>query len=77
MPIRLFALVGDPDYAAGEEFQALAQTHAAMVAAIDAGEKDKARDGLAACRAKAPERLADVYDRFAERIEVMPQHASA
>lgn len=75
VPIRLFALVGDPDYAAGDEFQALSQAHAAMVAAIDAGDREAARAGLAACRKQAPERLADVYERFAERIEVMPQRA--
>lgn len=77
VPIRLFALVGDPDYATSAEFQALAEAHAALVAAIDDGDRETALARLAACRERAPERLHDIYDRFAERIEAMPHRAPA
>lgn len=77
VPIKLFALVGEPAYAAGTAFQTLARAHAQMVAAIDGGDRAGALAGLKDCRAKAPSRLADFYDRFQERIEALPATAPA
>ncbi len=77
MPIRLFALAGDPDYAATPAFRSLAAAHAELVAAIDGTARDAALAALATCRARAPAHLGDFYDRFRDRIEGLPATVKA
>lgn len=68
VPIKLFALVGDPDHAASPGFRALAEEHARLVGAIEAGRGQDALAHLEACRRLADGGLTDFYDRFAERV---------
>ncbi len=68
-PVRIFALVGEPEFARSSEFQKLAQAHAEMLNAYRA--QDWARTGalLARCRElDAGLDLGKLYDLFAERI---------
>ncbi|WP_245566235.1 CHASE2 domain-containing protein [Stappia stellulata] len=71
VPIRLFALAGDPAYAATPAFAALSSAHAGMMSAIRAEDASAARAALDACRAGAPAHLSTFYDRFAERIAAL------
>jgi adenylate cyclase len=71
VPITLFALAGDPAYAATPAFAELAATHEQMMDAIAAEDAAAARRALDACRACAPPHLSAFYDRFAERITAL------
>lgn len=77
VPIKLFALVGGPDLAATPEFKILSDRHAGLVAAIEARDRNLAERCLASCREAAGDRLADFYDRFADRVSVLPAPAPA
>ena len=72
VPVKLFALVGDPDLAESPAFKTLAERHERLVSAIEARDRGLAERCLAACREVADDRLADFYDRFAERVSVLP-----
>ena len=65
---KLFALVGDPEWAAGAEFQALASAHHGLIAAVTAREAAAATAALVACRALAPPDLAAFYRWFEDHI---------
>ncbi|WP_208976897.1 CHASE2 domain-containing protein [Stappia sp. ES.058] len=71
VPISLFALAGDPDYAATPAFADLSSAHARMMRAVATEDASAARTALDACRACAPAHLAAFYDRLEERIEAM------
>jgi adenylate cyclase len=71
VPIRLFALAGDPAYAATPAFTELTAAHAEMMSAIRVEDASAARAALEACRAGAPAHLSTFYDRFAERIAAL------
>ncbi len=68
-PVRIYALVGEPEFAQTPEFRKLAQAHAEMLDAYRS--QDWARTGalLASCRELDPGLdLGRLYDLFAERI---------
>ena len=68
-PVRIYALVGDPDFAKTPEFLKLAAAHAEMLEAYRS--QDWARTGalLSRCRELDPGLdLGKLYDLFAERI---------
>ncbi|MAA98150.1 MAG: adenylate/guanylate cyclase domain-containing protein [Stappia sp.] len=77
VPIKLFALVGDPALAKSPAFKILAERHERLVAAIEARDRDLAESCLAACREAADGKLSDFYDRFAERVSVLPADTPA
>jgi adenylate cyclase len=67
-PTRLYALAGDEAFAGTSRFAALKQTHAALLAALAAGESAAAASAIPGCRAQAGATLIGLYDHFGERI---------
>jgi adenylate cyclase len=67
-PVRIFFLLGDDTVAATEAFAALAQAHAAMIAAYRSREWSEARALLEACRNQGPDSLRELYGLYEERI---------
>ncbi len=68
---RIFALLGDEKIAATEAFAALKAEHAALVAAMDAGNAQAAASRLAKCRDSVgvvPEQL---YDHYQQRLATL------
>ena len=69
-PVRIFALLGDETLAADPAFRALAEAHAAMLAAYRAQDWAAARNFLARARALDPGlNLSGLYDIYAARID--------
>jgi adenylate cyclase len=69
-PVRIFALLGDETLAADPKFKALAEAHAALLAAYRAQRWEAARSFLARARALDPGlNLGRLYDIYLERID--------
>jgi adenylate cyclase len=71
--IHVFTLLGDEKVKKSPEFQTLAARHAAMLAAYRGRRFDEAETLLGEARAVAGERLAALYELYAERIAVYRQ----
>ena len=68
-PVRVFTVVGDENFAGTPEFKALAEAHAAMIAAYRSRDWDGASRALETCRACNPGlKLDGFYDLMGERI---------
>ena len=65
--VRVYALLGDPGFAASPQFAALAAAHEAMLAAYRRQDWAAAQEALAGCRGR-DRRLDGLYDLYAERI---------
>ena len=68
IPIKLFALAGDPDYAETQRFRDLKTDHDRLMAAIALNDHAAADMALTACRAIAPAHLSDFSDRLADKV---------
>jgi class 3 adenylate cyclase len=68
--VRIFALLGDPEVAAGEAFSGLRARHLAMLDAYRGQRWDEALAVVEECRALDP-RLDDLYDAYEMRIQAM------
>jgi adenylate cyclase len=68
--VRIFALLGDPQVAAGEAFSGLRARHLAMLDAYRGQRWDEALAVVEECRALDP-RLDDLYDVYEMRIQAM------
>ena len=68
--VRIFALLGAPEVAAGAAFGALRARHLAMLDAYRGQRWDEARALLDECRALDPQ-LDDLYDVYEMRIQAM------
>jgi len=66
--VRIFTLRGDPDLATAPQFRALADRHAAALAAYRRQDWDAAHAAFAACRDLAPD-LSVLYGMYFARIE--------
>ena len=74
-PVRIFALLGDEKLAADPAFRALAEVHAAMLAAYRNQDWAAARNFLMRCRSLDPKhKLSGLYDIYEARID---EYASA
>jgi adenylate cyclase len=67
-PVRIFALLGDAGLRAAPAFRELRAAHDGMLAAVRAGERERAAERLAACRVLDDGRLARVYDLYERRL---------
>jgi adenylate cyclase len=70
--VRIFALLGLPEIASSEPFAKLRDRHLAMLAAYRGQRWDEALALLAECRGR-DDRLDDLYDVYATRIQAMAQ----
>lgn len=71
VPVRIYALLGDEEFAKEPRFLDLAQEHEAMLAAYRYQDWPAAREHLAACRVRAEAaglELTGLYDLYEERI---------
>ena len=68
--VRIFALLGEPEVAAGEAFGKLRARHLAMLEAYRGQRWDRASALLGECRA-LDARLDDLYDVYETRIQAM------
>lgn len=66
--LRIFALIGGADLRLSDSFRQFSQKHEAMLAAYRAGNRDLAREGLAACKGLAPNGLEGVYVIYESRL---------
>jgi adenylate cyclase len=66
--VKVYALMGDAEFAAGSHFRALEARHQAMLAAYRAQNWREAAAALEACR-DGDARLAGLYELYAARIE--------
>ncbi|MGD9616215.1 MAG: CHASE2 domain-containing protein [Alphaproteobacteria bacterium] len=66
-PVRVYALLGNTDYARTPEFRDMEARHAAMLARYRAGDWAGARQALGDCRGRDP-RLERLYDLYEERL---------
>jgi adenylate cyclase len=71
--VRIFALLGEPDVAAGASFGQLRARHFALLEAYRGQRWDEARTLIAECRALDP-RLDDLYAVYEARIRAMQQN---
>jgi adenylate cyclase len=68
-PVNIFALLGSPEEARAEGFQALARAHEALIAAYRAQKWDEAERSLKEARGLAEGRgLETLYDLYASRL---------
>jgi adenylate cyclase len=67
-PERVFALLGDEQVAASERFGKLKAAHAAMMAALRAGDAATAAKELEACRVLGWSELSKLFDNYARRL---------
>jgi adenylate cyclase len=75
-PAKLFALIGDEQTAASDEFKNLARHHARLIETVASGDAGAALAALAACRLLGGALLTSFYDRFEKKIaESPPTHA--
>jgi adenylate cyclase len=54
-PSKVFALLGDEEFASSLKFQELARHHRMLLDAVAAGDSGQARAALAVCRTLAPD----------------------
>lgn len=66
--VRIYTIVGDKAFAAGDDFKQWQPVHDALLAAYRARQWETAEARLAECRERAPSRLHAFYDLYAERI---------
>ncbi len=71
--VRVFALLGEPEVAAGAAFGQLRRRHLAMLEAYRQQQWDEADRLIAECRA-LDHRLDDLYDVYQSRIRAMRQN---
>ena len=71
--VRVFALLGEPEVAAGAAFGQLRRRHLAMLEAYRQQQWDEADRLIAGCRA-LDHRLDDLYDVYQSRIRAMRQN---
>jgi adenylate cyclase len=74
--VRIYALLGDPAYAASAVFRELEQHHAEMLASCRARDWAGARAALGRCRGHDA-RLASLYDLYEERLAHLAGSAPA
>jgi class 3 adenylate cyclase len=67
LPVRIYALLGEPEMAVSEAFKSLLAEHNAMLEAYRAQKWDEAWSLLEACTAQAPQ-LTLLYDVYRDRI---------
>lgn len=68
-PVRIFALLGDPETAKSDAFRALLKKHEEMLSAYRAQKWDDAERLLGECRAAGePWHIDKLYDLYAERV---------
>jgi adenylate cyclase len=72
--VKLFALVGDPAYAATPEFRRLAGQHSALIEAIAAQDRTKSLEALLSCRALCGKDLIPFYDGFTRIVRDLDAH---
>ena len=76
-PVHVYTLMGDPDFAATDEFRAWKVAHDRMIASYRATQFDEALKAISACRARAGGRLGPYYDLYAERIAELMKNRPA
>lgn len=65
--VDLYALIGDEDYARSADFAELKGRHETLLAAASGRNGGNVAEAAMNCRASAPEKLAELYTKFAER----------
>jgi adenylate cyclase len=65
---RVFALAGDETMAVSAEFAALKRAHLRLMRALDEGDREAAGKALAEARAVGPDRLSQLFDRYARDL---------
>ena len=69
IPVRVYTVVGDADFAGTDSFKALAASHTAMLESYRARNWDAALRAIDICRTRDPGLgLTRLYDLFAARI---------
>lgn len=69
--VDLYALAGDEEYARSEEFVQLKNRHDTLLAATSGKNGGNVAEAAMSCRAAAPGKLAELYEKFAERISAV------
>ncbi len=72
--VDLYALIGDEEYALTDEFRNLQKKHEELLAAAAGKNGGSVDDAAMRCRAAAPEGLAELYQKFADRHAAAPAH---
>ena len=70
-PVRVYALLGDAEFAKDMEFKSLKTVHDEMIAAYQAGEFKEALKALKTCRKMEGYHLEKAYDLYETRIKAL------
>ena len=76
-PIKVFALLGDPDHARSEAFCSYRKLHERFLEAYRRVDLDGARKALDHVAATAPEEMAAIYAIYADRLQAMTKEPPA